>query len=433
MLANSSIPPFYFSVVFWGKEYRDYFLNCLVASLLAPRNILVLDNKADARFLIAAPRTDWQAIQHEPIFQQLINIITPIWVEIPTPDSNDPNAFANKMVYMSKAHKIMTDMIYKQAAIGVFPTPDLVLSNGAIETLQRYAYLGKKVVVTLAIRFEHHGCMQAFRDGGYMQRGKPLVISSRELVAIAIKNFHSETIRYQWDKNYYAQVPVTSLWPLTKDRRNYVVHTFSLSPLMTNYAGMSKHDTSTFDGWTMDGDYLYKNYGEDSDVHLITDSDECVLLSFTKEEDLHIPAIPESLQKVPIVAEITKQIYFSCLFHSDTMDPLKRRLVLDSVYFHADPLTPQMKNIAMRICNKIRCATQRYNPGNIPKMLEWLKKIKFLIYISHPTNLSRAIIKRCMYRYIRIPLYIITCILHWKPRVLQRKIRWYLQRKLSKG
>ena len=53
--------PFYFVVVVWGREYRDYFLEYCLPSLLSPGNIPALDGKRPAKVLFATTAEDWDA------------------------------------------------------------------------------------------------------------------------------------------------------------------------------------------------------------------------------------------------------------------------------------------------------------------------------------------------------------------------------------
>jgi hypothetical protein len=53
------------AVTFWGEEYRRYFLDFCLASLLAPGNIPAITDKTAAWLLIATNDRDWSAL---PLF-----------------------------------------------------------------------------------------------------------------------------------------------------------------------------------------------------------------------------------------------------------------------------------------------------------------------------------------------------------------------------
>lgn len=320
---------FYFTVVFWGKEFRDYFITLLLASLLSPNNIPVLENKKDSRFVIATTEEDWNAIQNETLFLLLKSFIDVIYINL------DISTDMSKMRLMSQGHKQISEVLFANKAIGVFVTPDLVLSDGAVVALQQRVSEGKKVVLCPAIRFEYQGCMRDFNQLGVMQPGKPMILPPRQLMTVALRNLHSETKTWLWDEPYYAHNPVCSMWRLPGGD-NFVLHGYSWAPLAVDYASLQTHDTTTFDFSTLDQDYVYKNFGVSEDIYVVTDSDEMALVSFTDENDLHIPLVPHVSYQVPglrncINKDKLRRFHYSSL-HG--MDPLKRELVQETVLLH---------------------------------------------------------------------------------------------------
>ena len=75
-------PPYYFIVVFWGEQHRNFFVNYSLASLLSENNIPALERDDRNRFLISTTREDWQAIQELPLFKLLSSYVTPEWLEL---------------------------------------------------------------------------------------------------------------------------------------------------------------------------------------------------------------------------------------------------------------------------------------------------------------------------------------------------------------
>src|ERR1700761_9260865 len=55
--------PFYFIIVLWGRTFRNYFLECCLASLLSPGNIPALNTSTRSKFLIATRPDDWAALR----------------------------------------------------------------------------------------------------------------------------------------------------------------------------------------------------------------------------------------------------------------------------------------------------------------------------------------------------------------------------------
>src|SRR2546423_4048460 len=77
--------PFDFMVPFWGKRYREYFVDLSLPSLLAPRNLPLLRAEDGHRFLIGTTAEDWQAILGLPIMDKLRHHATPVWIEVRVP------------------------------------------------------------------------------------------------------------------------------------------------------------------------------------------------------------------------------------------------------------------------------------------------------------------------------------------------------------
>src|SRR3989338_5897309 len=171
-IAASCGRPFCFIVVFWGAVFRHYFMTLLVASLLAPNNIPSLRNKKESKLIVATTSEDWLTIQQELLFRELKLHLAIEWVDI-----GDPKLVSQKMKLMSRGHQLISEIVFAAKAIGVFLTPDMILSEGAVVALERLVDHGKKVVLCPAVRYEYYGCMQGFEQKGVLKPGQPLVVT----------------------------------------------------------------------------------------------------------------------------------------------------------------------------------------------------------------------------------------------------------------
>jgi len=174
---------------------------------------------------------------------------------------------------------------------------------------------------------------------GYLKPPLQLTISSRDLMRIALRNFRSETLRYEFDAPWFAQYPISVYWPVP-GAAGVIIHSFSWAPLVVDYAALGNHDTATFEKWTVDGDYIHRNFPNPDDVYVVTDSDEIALVSFTKESDLHFELEPYLAWQAPWIASTYKIGLIRTLRESEVMDPLKRRIFPTPVYLHADEISP---------------------------------------------------------------------------------------------
>ena len=148
MALNRPAPSLYFVVVFWGPQYRQWFLDLLLPSLLSPNNLPALPKSAPHRLLIVTLNEDWEQLQKHPAFLKCRELIEPVHLRM-----SPPSAHANKYLVMSRGHQEATRKAFNDRACGVFLTPDLVLSDGSVRSLYRLALEGKHVVLCAAMRF----------------------------------------------------------------------------------------------------------------------------------------------------------------------------------------------------------------------------------------------------------------------------------------
>jgi hypothetical protein len=327
----------YFVVVFWGKEHREYFLRLLAPSLLAPGNLPAIENKSGSKFLVCTTAGDWSAIQGDPDFLALKRVIEPVFVEIPSPDPKD-----NKYLVMSAGHKLATARVFRDRACGVFLTPDLVLADGGVVALQRLSREGKRVVLCAAMRYTYEGAVleiEALRKG----HGDPLVLSPRRLAGIALRHMHLETLRYDWGAPYFAEMPHSCFWRVPGDE-GIVIHSFNWAPVLADYSKLTEHHTETFERSTMDADYICKNFGDDPAIHVVRDSDEFLLISFTRQDDrpghLGEDALrPRWYNSFPMIGHCWKLARLRWLARSGAADPLKLRIFRLGVRMHGGSVT----------------------------------------------------------------------------------------------
>ncbi len=101
-----------------------------------------------------------------------------------------------------------------------------------------------------------------------------------------------------------------------------LLHSLSWAPLLFDYGAIGEHDTSTFDQWTLDGDYLYNNTQGLNRVHVVQDSDELFLSSWG-------PLAEHAISKTRFPFErYLAGHFFRQSFYSGFFDPLKPKACL---------------------------------------------------------------------------------------------------------
>ena len=321
MQASVHQPRIYISVTFWGEEYRRYFVDYCLPSLMAPGNIPAIQNKRDARMLMATREDDWQALQSEPILAAAKEQIAVEHVpyEAPLIVKND-----EKMLVMSKGHRLLTQRMFEDRAHGVIVYPDMILADGAIRRIEQLAANGYKVVLCLGVRFANEGLIEDLRGRRLVERGKPIVVGAQELARLTIKYMHSETVRLEFEANHLDEGACHFFWVVTPGQ-DLLFHSANWVPLLIDYSTLSDHDGSTFDNWTLDGDYIAKNFANINEIYVVRNTTELFVSGFTPESKISYPTVsfpPYRSRFLRPVMKIVRAREF--MLQSGVLDSVKR-------------------------------------------------------------------------------------------------------------
>lgn len=332
--------PFYFIVVFWGEAFCNYLCDFCLPSLLSPNNIPVLGGVKESKFLFCTTPQDWKRLTKIPIFETLKNFIEPYYIEIPYPPENKSGC-----EHMGIGHKLAAQMAFRDKAFGVFLTPDLMVSDGTVQVLKKSAEDGFKVVLTAALRFGEEPLFENLRSLGVLspesrhsQTGLPLSLSGRILVKAGLQSFHSQTQRYEWEAPCFSSFPCASWW-VVPGEEGIILHSLSWAPLLCDYSAVETHDTSTFDTWTLDGDYVFQNFQDSKDMYIVSDSDEVMLVSWAPLADRPQNIAPNLIKQLPVVGEWLKGGILRAALLSGIFDALKQRIFFLPVRWHAENLS----------------------------------------------------------------------------------------------
>ncbi|MDR4493594.1 MAG: hypothetical protein R3B74_04070 [Nitrospirales bacterium] len=336
---SAVLRPFYFIVVFWGETFRDYLCDFGLPSLLAPNNIPAIQGVGVSFSFVRLHRIGWRC--RKPDFLGLKEYIEPYFIEIGLPPEGKSGC-----EHMGVGHKLAAQMAFEDKAFGVFLTPDLMVSDGTIRALKKCAYAGIKVVLTAALRFGEEPLFENLRSLGILQKGDrhsksglPLSISGRQMVKAGIRSFHSQTKRYEWEAPYFSSFPCACWWDVPGEE-GVVLHSLSWAPFLCDYAAVETHDTSTFDDWTLDGDYIFQNFKNPNDMYIVKDSDEVMLVSWAPLADRPQKVSPNFLKGLPVVGEWIKGGILRAALLSGIFDSLKREIFFLPVMWHGGTLSP---------------------------------------------------------------------------------------------
>ena len=356
-VALAGLRPFYFVVVFWGERFRNYLVDFCIPSLLSPHNIPVLPPGGRDKFIFCTTADDWHALAGTKIFGLLKEHIEPYFIEIPPAPSDRSGC-----EHMGIGHKLAAQMAYRDKVYGVFLTPDLMVSDGTVRALQLHARAGYKVVLTAALRFGEEPLFENLKAMGVIQEkhecsesGSPLVITGRQMVAAGLGSFHSETQRYEWDASYFSNFPVACWWRVPEEN-GIVLHSLSWAPFLCDYGMVEGHDTSALDTWTMDGDYVYRNFGNsETAYYVVRDSDEMMLVSWAPLSDRPQSLALNPLKRLPVIGNVLKGGILRATMLSVVFDSLKLRIFFQPVRWHSRELTARWKETEARAAQVLHC------------------------------------------------------------------------------
>ncbi|MEM7406145.1 MAG: hypothetical protein AAF458_12675 [Pseudomonadota bacterium] len=343
--------PFYFMLSVWGRAYCDFLLRLCIPSLLAGRNIPALPDGAH-KFLIACPPEDWEYIAAHPVLAELRQYCEPVHLEIPAPTAQDIAT-----LHMGKGHILATERCSADGAYGVALTPDLVLSDGTVEALVRSASSGKEIVLVAALRFAEEPLLEQLSEMGIWTDASPLTVSltGRQLVSLGMAAMHPETAALDFDAEllmHHSVLPAT-LWRVPQDG-GVVVHSLSWAPLLIDYAAIGDHDISTLQNWTMDGDYIFKNFGIPQHLEVCRDSDEMMIMSWGPSHTFVRNPYADLLRKLPGTRRLYNAARVRMNVQAPEFDDLKRQCVLAPVRWHVSDIDEHWLRVEERAARIVR-------------------------------------------------------------------------------
>ncbi|MET0539823.1 MAG: hypothetical protein ABWZ64_18065 [Xanthobacteraceae bacterium] len=280
----------YLAVTFWGDEYRRYFVDYCLASLLAPGNIPAIADRSSARLLIATTDRDWAELQGEPAFAAVQTFIA---VEhLPFIGTSDVQG--RRMFVMSEGHRLLARRMFADRAQGVFIYPDMIAAKGFLAAIERLWRQKFAAVMFMNVRFANEGIFEELKAGVL------LVVSPRELVRLTLRHMHSEMQRSGFDNPFDDYGSSSYFWNVTRGE-DVVFHCGSWIPSLIDYARLNAHDDSTLATWTLDGDYVSKNFPDEKKIYYARDTDELFMISFTPESREHYSLAPLALYRIPFL------------------------------------------------------------------------------------------------------------------------------------
>jgi len=285
--------PLYLIVGFWGDRFRSYFLDYCLRSLLSPRNLGALSAADGHRFLICTTAADWQALQRHPAWSALAAHATAVHIEVGLPDGTSEKA---KFDHMTLGHRLLLNAAHRDRALTCQIMPDTIYTDGTFETVLRCAAAGAHAVLTVALRLEQEGLFAGLRERGLLlepaseeSSAAPITINARSVVDLVIKNLYDDSLLHDWDRSDFLRWPAYTFWRMPGDR-GMLMHSASHAYILFDMATVKQHDERALDMGCIENHWLSDNFPDSSFIHVVQDSDDALLVTWTPSAPFPLPA-----------------------------------------------------------------------------------------------------------------------------------------------
>ena len=341
----SDLPPYYLMLSFWGEKYRNYFYSLCLPSLLSPNNLPLLQHVRGSKLVISTTTEDWTVLRRTPLFQLLSTYVEPYFIDIGFPPPEVPI-----QLHMSEGHLRAARKAYEDRALAGFLAPDLVVSDGLLSTCISHAASGKKAVLAQALRFSMEPVLSTLSRHGFLKPDEPMTLPPRFLGALATEALHSEILRYDFESRYFADYPIWSYWRVN-GRACLVMHTVSWALLLGSYEDMARYSDDFLHADTIDGFYVFRNFAhlrDTGEMHMITDSDEALLMSLTPEAEMNFPLRERPVNGLHRTGHRKRLVSVQRFLTADVVDPFRRWAYQIPSFIHGDDLDAESARTASK-------------------------------------------------------------------------------------
>jgi len=344
--------PLYFMVPFWGRRYREYFVDLCLPSLLAPNNLPLLRAEDGHRFLMATTREDWEAIEGLPIMERLRAHATPTWLEIDSPTMVNGEAFAqyNAIIrHQTLCYKKLIDAGYRDHAYGCLIFPDLLYSDGMVATLLQCMEEGYHLVLCSSLRHKEEAVLEDLIERGLFSReerfsltAQELIIPPRVMASLFIRHLHPEMWIFEETEAHLAPPRAPFRYWRVPGDRGMIMHTVQGVPILMDFKAVPEGHTRCLERDLFEYVYIGENFGQDKRIRIIQDSDEFGIVSLTPTAVSWAPPLPQQeashsgwFQHYQRLCNIRESLWY---YAGRNRDTLRRDLFRLSIRWHTGDL-----------------------------------------------------------------------------------------------
>jgi hypothetical protein len=304
------VPPIHVITPVWGAAYTRCFLDIGLPSLLSPGNLPGLAARPLNLIHLFTTAADLDVIERSPVWALAKQIVE---CRIEVIGANAVN-IANPHETMSLCHRKAIEQADSVGAAMMFYNPDVVIADGGMRELVRLMAAGKRAIQVVGLRLQKEEIVPLLLRDHLGPDGTTLVISSRELMALAMRHLHPLMKMHIDGVDDCDLMPQQVLWHAGSN--GLVARCFHIHPMLV-YPRVRKAPFST----TIDDDYLRTACPDPSDEYVVTDSDEfCVCELSSMQRSL------TALQRQPDYKDIAEWAWNSARPHH--LEHFSRRIIL---------------------------------------------------------------------------------------------------------
>jgi len=305
-----TVPPIHIITPVWGTAYTRCFLDIGLRSLMSPGNLPGLASEPRNVIHLLTTAADLKVIEKSPVWncakqvaECLVDVIGADAVNVSNPHET-----------MSVCHRRAIEAGDAAGAALMFYAPDVVIADGGMRTLVRLLAAGKRAVQVVGLRMQKEEVVPLLLRDHIAADGTNLVISSRELMAMAMAHLHPLTKMHVDGMNEYDLMPQEIFWPAGK--HGLVARCFHIHPLLV-YPRVRNAPFST----TIDDDYLRTACPDPNDEYVVTDSDELCVFELSSMQRALI-----GLRRQPDYRDVAEWAWSSARPHH--LEHFSRRIIL---------------------------------------------------------------------------------------------------------
>ena len=138
------------------------------------------------------------------------------------------------------------------------------------------------------------------------------------------------------------------------NQNGFIFKCMSWLPIYIDYSKIVKHDVSTIRDWSIDGDYIYKNFGSNRRIKVINESIEGIVVSWSKKnENIENFRSKKYFYNNSLISKILKTSFFRFNARGKTFDSIKRNLLNQNIFFIDEKLkkTKEFYDIKQKCIN----------------------------------------------------------------------------------